>query len=701
MNNFKEALEIKLELGGQEFVFRTNDYAFQADGNCTIQCGETIMLATAGMGNARPDLGFFPLMVDFQEKFYAAGRLKHSRVNKREGRPSDQGILNSRMVDRPIRPLFPKGMVNDVQILLTPLAFDKEHELSAMGITAASTALMLSGIPFDGPCAGVKVALIDGEIITNPTLSQLENSDLDLVVAGTENAITMVESVANEVDFDTMLKALEMAHKDIVELCKVQRQLAEKLGVEALEPTLKLPDEKLVALVSEKVDYSKLLEITVPTKKALKKELKVLLAELEEKLINEIAEHEIPSGLIKEVFNEHLVKAMRENIIKNNKRLDGRDADQVRSLRSKVGVLPRVHGSGLFQRGETQVLSVVTLGGPSSKLVVEFMEGDSEKRYMHHYNFPPFCVGDVKPMRGTSRREIGHGMLGERALMAVLPSEEEFAYVIRVVSEVLACNGSSSMASVCGSTLSLMDAGVPIKRPVAGIAMGLVTSDEGYKILTDIQGMEDGCGDMDFKVTATKQGITALQMDIKLKGLDMNLLKEALDKARNALDIIEAEIVSTINAPREQLSQYAPIIETIQIDPDYIRDVIGKGGETIQRITAETETEISIEQDGAVTITAPDREAYLKAEAQIKTIAFEPEPGQTFDGKVMRVESFGAFVEFAPGKSGLVHVSKFAPERIENLTEHVKVGDTLKVKLVEKDREGRYNLSHKEFYKKD
>ncbi len=700
MTYFREAQEIRVEVFGKEFVMRTNDYAYQADGNATVACGDTILLATAGMGDARADAGFFPLMVDFQERYSAAGKLKHSKVNKREGRPSDQAILNSRIIDRPIRPLFPKGMVNDVQLIISPLAYDKTHEMSAMGITAASLALVLSGMPFDGPAAGVRMGLIDGELVVNPTLDQLENSALDLVVAGTANAITMVESRADEVPFDKMLEALEMAFEAIQKLCAAQLELAAKIDIEKKEPTLNLPDENLVSIVESKVDYDAILAIRGLTKKELKKQIKEQITLLQERLASEIEEHDISFGLIHDVFQKHLEKAMRQNIIDNDIRIDGRDAKKVRDLRVNVGVLPRVHGTGLFQRGETQVLSTVTLAGPSSKLLVETMQEDGERRYMHHYNFPPYSVGDVKPLRGTSRREIGHGNLAERALLAVLPSEEEFGYTVRVVSDVMTCNGSSSMASVCGSTLSLMDAGVPIKKPVSGIAMGLVTNKNGYRILSDIQGMEDGCGDMDFKVTATDTGITALQMDIKLKGLDMNLLKEALNQAKEGLDTIMSAMMDVISAPREQLSEYAPIIETIKINPDYIRDVIGKGGETIQRITAETETEISIEQDGSVVITAPDREAFQKAEAQIMLIAFEPEAGEIFEAKVERVEAYGAFVEFAPGRSGLVHVSKFAPERIENLADFVTVGDTIKVRLLEKDREGRYNLSHKEFFKK-
>jgi polyribonucleotide nucleotidyltransferase len=700
MTYFRDAQEIKVEVFGKEFVMRTNDYAYQADGNATVACGDTILLATAGMGDARADAGFFPLMVDFQERYSAAGKLKHSKVNKREGRPSDQSILNSRIIDRPIRPLFPKGMVNDVQLIISPLAYDKQNEMSAMGITAASLALVLSGIPFDGPAAGVRMGLIDGELIVNPTVDQLENSALDLVVAGTANAITMVESRADEVEFDLMLKALEMAFEAIQKLCAAQLELAAKIEIETKEPTLNLPNEEHVAIIEAKLDYSKVLGIQGLTKKELKKQIKAQIAELEESLTQEIEEQEISPRLIHDVFQKHLEKAMRENIIKNDKRIDGRHSKQVRDLKVNVGVLPRVHGTGLFQRGETQVLSTVTLAGPGQKLLVETMEEDGERRYMHHYNFPPYSVGDVKPLRGTSRREIGHGNLAERALLAVLPSEEEFGYTIRVVSDVMTCNGSSSMASVCGSTLSLMDAGVPIKKPVSGIAMGLVTSEDGYKILSDIQGMEDGCGDMDFKVTATDKGITALQMDIKLKGLDMNLLREALEQAKQGLSTIMTAMTDIISQPRESVSQYAPIIETIKINPDYIREVIGKGGETIQRITAETETDISIEQDGSVIITAPDREAFERAQAQIMLIAYEPEAGEIFEAKVDRVEAYGAFVEFAPGRSGLVHVSKFAPERIENLADYVAVGDTLKVRLIEKDREGRYNLSHKEFFKK-
>ncbi|MEK9132722.1 MAG: polyribonucleotide nucleotidyltransferase [Patescibacteria group bacterium] len=699
--------KVEINLAGRVLTLETGVFANQAHGAVLASLGETEVLATVLMGEIpRDGVDFFPLMVDFEERFYATGKIKGSRFIKREGRPSDNAVLSARLIDRPIRPLFTKGAKNDVQIIATVLSADMEVDPSTTGIIAASAALMISGIPFAGPVAAVRMGYVaDSEgkeqLIINPTYEQVEKGKLDLVVAGTIDAITMVEAAAKEVSEDVLLQALEMAHKHIKELCKLQLTLKDLTKASPKEFAVREKNEAAEKAVKETITADMLDGVGGKTKG----EVKVKIHELEDKLMakyaKEIEDGVIKPGELKEILNGMLEKNMRKNILTKDTRLDGRKLDEIRPIACMVGILPRTHGSGFFQRGETQALSLTTLGSPGSAQIIDTMDVDMIKRYMHHYNFPPFSVGDVKPLRGTSRREIGHGDLAERAIMPVLPDKEVFPYTMRVVSEILSCNGSSSMASVCGSTLSLMDAGVPIKRPVAGIAMGLVTSDDfdgkkgTYKILTDIQGMEDFAGDMDFKVTGTTVGLTALQMDIKVKGISIEIMREALDRAGKARGRILEEMLKVLAEPRKELSKYAPLIITIRIKTEQIREVIGKGGETIQKITAETGCEIDIEQDGLVTVTAPNQEKGEAARKWIEQITYIPKAGDIFEGKATRLMEFGVFVEFAPGKEGLVHVSEWDYKRTDRMEDVVKVGDAVKVKLMEVDDQGRYNLSRK------
>jgi polyribonucleotide nucleotidyltransferase len=702
MTYFKEVKEVKHNLNGKEITIKTGQFAHQAHGSVTVTMGETVVLAAATMGSAREGTDFFPMMVDYEEKFYASGKINSNRFMKREGRPSDNAILTARLIDRPLRPLFPEGMNNDVQIICTVLSADLINDASILALNAASAALSISGMPFKGPVGAVRMGMKEnGELILNPTAEEQLVSGLDLVVAGTKDAVTMIEAGAKEVSSEKMLEALELAHKYIKEICELQEKLVEMVKPTPLEYSTFERDEEAVARIMQAIDKEKLAVVGGKTKKAFKETLGAVEEDTIAKFAAEIEAGTISKGLIKQICLEAAENQMRENVLKKGIRLDGRALEEIRPIRCEVGVLPRPHGTGVFQRGETQVVSFVTLGSPNSAQIIDSMDEDTKKSYIHHYNFPPYSVGEVKPLRGVGRREIGHGFLAERALEAVIPAKDVFAYTIRVVSETFSCNGSSSMASVCGSTLALMHAGVPIKAPVSGIAMGLITNDSGseYKILSDIQGLEDFAGDMDFKVAGTRNGITALQMDIKLTGLSLALLKEALAQADKGRMQILDEMAKAIAEPNKELSKYAPIIETIHIDPDYIRDVIGKGGETIQKITADTNTEISIEQDGSVVITAPNKEAFEEAKNIIQAIAFSPEVGQVFEGTAIRVEDYGAFVEIAPGKSGLLHVSKIAPFRVERVRDLIKEGDVLTVKVVNIDDQGRVDLSHKEFYK--
>lgn len=696
-----------MDLAGRELVLSTGVFANQAQGAVVASLGDTQVLATGIMSNSpRDGTDFFPLMVDYEERFYASGKIKGSRFIKREGRPSDNAVLTARLIDRPIRPLFPKGTVNDVQVIATVLSADLEIDPGTTGIIAASAALMISGMPFQGPVGAVRMGyMADSEgnpqFIVNPTYEQIEKGKLDLVVAGTLDAITMVEAACKEVTEDILLQALETAHTYIKKICQLQLELKGMVNGKKIDPVIQRENEEALKAVSETITSEMLDSVTGKTKGEIHEKIEAFEQKLIEKYAVQIESETFSERDLKEALNVAMEHRMRYNILTHGRRLDSRKLDEIRPIQCEAGIIPRTHGSGFFQRGETQALSLTTLGAPGAAQIIDTMDVDTIKRYMHHYNFPPFSVGDVKPLRGTSRREIGHGDLAERALIPVLPSKEEFPYTIRVVSEILSCNGSSSMASVCGSTLSLMDAGVPILRPVAGIAMGLVTSSDfdgkngTYKILTDIQGMEDFAGDMDFKVAGTELGLTALQMDIKVKGISIAMMKEALEKAKKARTDILGFMKETLASPRPNLSKYAPLIISIQIRPEQIREVIGKGGETIQKITAETGCEIDIEQDGLVMITAPNQEKGNMAREWVEKITYTPKAGDVFDGKVTRLMEFGAFVEFAPGKEGLVHISQLEHRRVNRVEDIVKIGDPMKVKLMEIDDQGRYNLSRK------
>lgn len=702
-----KAKNVELNIAGRVLTISTGVFANQAQGAVVASLGDTQILATAIMSkDPRNGVDFFPLMVDYEERFYAAGKIKGSRFIKREGRPSDNAVLTARLIDRPIRPLFPHGTANDVQIIATVLSADMEVDPGTTGIIAASAALMISGMPFQGPVGAVRIGYItDSEgkeqFVVNPTYEQVEKGRLDLVVSGTLDAITMVEAAAKEVPEEILLQALEMAHRHIKKICQLQLEFCGLLKTQPLEPAIMGENEAAAKAVAETITEELLETVKGKTKGETYENIHALEEKLFEKYAESLEAAVFTKGDLQNVLNTVLEKHMRQNILLHEKRMDGRNLDEIRPIQCEVGIIPRTHGSGFFQRGETQALSLTTLGSPGSAQIIDTMDIDAIKRYMHHYNFPPFSVGEVRPLRGVSRREIGHGDLAERALLPVLPSKEEFPYTMRVVSEILSCNGSSSMASVCGSTLSLMDAGVPIKRPVAGIAMGLITSEDFdgkkgmYKILTDIQGMEDFAGDMDFKVAGTSQGVTALQMDIKVNGISIEIMREALERAKKARNSILEIMLKTISEPRKQLSPYAPLITSLRIKPEQIREVIGKGGETIQKITLETSCEIDIEDDGLVMITAPNQEKGRLAREWIERITFLPKVGDVFEGKVTRLMEFGAFVEFAPGKEGLCHISQLDHRRVNRVEDVVKIGDTLKIKLVEIDDQGRYNLSRK------
>ena len=700
----KEAKTVSVQLDGVDFTFETGKMANLADGSAVVKYGNSILLATAGMNdNPRPGMDFFPLMCDYDPKYYATGKIKGSRFMKREGRPPESAILVARMIDRPLRPMFPKGMMNDVQIIVTLLQADGTHSDATTAITAASMALQLSGIPFEAPVSAVRVGMDEnGAFFLNPNYDQVDNGDLDLVIAGTEEAVMMVEAGARLISNEKMLEAFEFAHERIKKLCAAQRELVSQCEVTPKVPQIREVNETAEALVANALTQSDWETIGGVGKKALKK----TIAALQEKLLESCAEalenEEVTKGDLMTFFDKGLKKYIRNQIMTTGKRLDGRSFTDIRELSSEVGTLPRTHGSGIFLRGDTQALSVLTVGSVGdAQLLDDPDRPEFNKYYFHHYNFPPYSVGEVKPLRGTNRREIGHGTLAERALQYVLPTKEKdnFPYTLRVVSEILACNGSSSMASVCGSTLALMDGGVPIKSAISGIAMGLVMDEETgkYHILSDIQAQEDFCGDMDLKVCGNENGLTALQMDIKLKGLDMKLLKEALDQAQTGRAEILTSMKKAIPAPREEMSEFAPRVTSFHINPDYIRIVIGKGGETIQGLCAEYDVKIDLEDDGLVMVSSSNGENSAKAVEAIKSLAYEPEIGDIFKNvPVKSVMDFGAFVEFVPGKEALVHVSEIAQRRIDTVADVLKEGDKVNVKLTGVDKMGRIKLSMKE-----
>lgn len=694
------AHEVSTELAGKKLILKTGHVAFQADGAVTLQYGDVVVLVASTMGGSRDGGDFFPLLVDYEEKYYASGKIKGSRFIKREGRPPDESILKARLIDRPIRPLFPKGLINDVVISASVLSSDGKIDPGPHAITAASASLVVGGFPITAPLAGVRIGMMNGELIVNPTYEQIEQGDLDLTVAGTADAVMMVEAGAKMIPDDKMIEAIQLAHEQIKKLCALQLEL-QKVAGKKLDREFKynLPDETLKVELEKVITPAQLDKLYQAEKHAVYAALDALVDEIIDANAEKIESEDESlrhwtaknvSDAVDRIFKDY----MRAQILEKGRRLDGRKVGDVRPVRVDLDFLPKPHGSAVFQRGETQILSVVTLGSPGSAQTIDLMDEDYEKHYFHHYNFPGYSVGEAKGNRGVGRREIGHGFLAERALVPVLPSKESFPYTIRVVSETLSCNGSSSMGSVCGSTLALMAAGVPITVPVVGIAMGLVTDDESdkYQILTDIQGMEDFAGDMDLKFAGTDKGITALQMDIKVGGIAIERMREAFKQARVGRDFIAGEMMKAIDKPRAELSPHAPMIETMKIDPELIRNVIGKGGETIQKITKECGVEIDIEDSGLIFITAPNREAGDKAIGMIKEQTYQPQAGDILEGNVVRVMDFGAFVDIPGGKDGMIHISKLSRERVEKVTDVVNLGDRVKVKILEIDQMGRVNL---------
>ena len=689
----------RTKLGDKDVIIETGKLAGQAGGAMTIRQGDSLIFSAATMGGVREGLDFFPLTVDYEERMYAGGRIPGSFF-RREGRPRGEAVLTARMADRPIRPLFPDGMRNEVQVMLMSLSADTENPLDILAINAASASLMISDIPWSGPVGAVRIGYIDEQLVVNPSFSEMEESKLDLIVAGTKEAIAMVECGANEVSEKVMIQALELAHQSIQPIIQLQEQMAREVGKEKREVERVMIEPALVDQVKDKVK-GRLLDIL--NKPYSKENLYGGISDLKETIIDEMTADDVEEmseaelknlkKAVRNAYNEAEKTIIRERIINERKRPDGRQLDEVRDVWCEINISPRAHGSGLFTRGETQVLTLATLGTPrDAKELDNLIPTEQKKRYMHHYNFPPFCTGETGRLY-TSRREIGHGMLAERALEPMLPDEKDFPYTLRLVSEVMSSNGSSSMASTCGSTLALMDTGVPIKRPVSGVAMGMVKEGDNYVILTDILGMEDHLGDLDFKVTGTTEGITALQMDIKIGGITTEIMSEALEQARRArLHILEI-MLKTIDRPRADIKDHAPRIETLQVPVDKIGAVIGKGGETIRDIQEETNTRIEIEDDGTIFIASTDGVGYKAARERIERLTEEVEVGRIYTGKVVRTTDFGAFVEILPGTDGLVHISQLDTSHVKNVTDVVKTGDEITVMVTNIDHQGRVRLS--------
>jgi polyribonucleotide nucleotidyltransferase len=682
-----------IEWAGRTLSVEHGQLAKQAGGAVLIRYGDTVVLSTATASKEPKNLDFFPLTVNYEERLYAVGKIPGGFI-KREGRPSEKAILASRLIDRPIRPLFADGFRNDVQVISIVMSVDQNCSSEMAAMFGSSLALSVSDIPFEGPIAGVIVGRIDGQFIINPTVEQAEQSDIHLSVAGTKDAINMVEAAANEVPEEVMLEAIMHGHEEIKRLIEFQEKIVAEIGKEKRDIPLYEINSDIETTVRNMCEIELNKAIQVQEKHAREDAIKVVKNEVLSKYEAEEADADTLKQ-VKQVLDKLVKAEVRRLITVEKVRPDGRKADEIRPLSSEIGLLPRTHGSGLFTRGQTQALSVCTLGALGDVQILDGLGLEEEKRFMHHYNFPQFSVGETGPSRGPGRREIGHGALGEKALEPILPDEKDFPYTIRLVSEVLESNGSTSQASICASTLAMMDAGVPIKAPVAGIAMGLVKSGEHYTVLTDIQGMEDHLGDMDFKVAGTSKGVTALQMDIKIEGLSRAILEEALQQAKTGRMQILGSMLATISEPKSALSQYAPKILTMSINPDKIRDVIGPSGKQINKIIEETGVKIDIEQDGTVFISSINEEMNKKAKKIIEDIVREVEVGQMYLGKVKRVEKFGAFVEIFAGKDGLVHISELAEERVGKVEDVVAIGDELLVKVTEIDKQGRVNLSRK------
>ncbi len=697
--------KFSLEWGGKNLEIEVGKLAQQALSACTARYGDTVVLATVTQGSEpRDGVDYFPLLVDYEEKLYAAGKIKGSRFIKREGRASDEAILTARLIDRSIRPLFDPNERRDVQVVVTVLSVDGENDPDIPALAAVSCALHLSPLPWRGPIGGVRVGQINGEWVLNPTYNAREKSEFDLVVVSKgKDEVVMIEAGANQVKEDVIVEAISFAQKHSLKLIKWIEDIRSQMGLPEKELTVSLEESEEEKLLKDKIEkfISTInLDDIFPhkSKEDYKQKINSLKGKLEQELKddNEVSKEMRAKGLV--MFDEYLAKLARRYVFSKGKRVDGRAFDEIRPLSAEVGILPRTHGSALFMRGETQVLSVVTLGAPSDEQFLDTMEFEGKKRYMHHYNFPGFSVGEVSPMRGPGRREIGHGALAEKALEPVIPPKEDFPYTIRVVSEVLSSNGSTSQASVCGSSLALMDAGVPIAEAVAGIAIGLLTNPDNpndYVLLTDIQGIEDHDGDMDFKIAGTKNGITAIQLDIKLDGISLEICRQALERGKQAREQILSVMNKTIDKPREQLSPYAPRIVSFRIDPEKIRDVIGTGGKVINEIIDATGVTIDIESDGLVMVTGTNEENVNKAVEWIKNIVRDVKVGEEFEGKVTRVLDFGAFVEILPGKEGMVHISELDWGRTDKVQDVVKVGDKIRVRVSGIDDMGRINLSRK------
>ncbi|GIW16763.1 MAG: polyribonucleotide nucleotidyltransferase [Tepidiforma sp.] len=680
----------EIEIGGKTLTIQHGILAQQANGAVTVRLGDTVVLVTVCMAEAREGIDFFPLTVDYEERLYAVGKIPGG-FPRREGRASTEAILAMRLTDRPLRPLFPKGFRNEVQVIATTLSADREHQPDTLITIGASAALGISDIPFNGPVSSVRVTRLDGQYIVNPTFDETERGDLDIVVAGTKDAVVMVEAGAKQVAEDVVLEAIEVAMEANRKIIALQEQIAADVAPVKKPFTPAKENEEAIAVISEYLK-DRIPELVATAASERSDANKAVRQELQEQFGDRFTSAEIADAL----WNI-IKKAMRRQILEQGIRADGRGVKDIRPLDIHVGVLPRTHGSGLFQRGQTQVLTIATLGGLSMVQKLDTLSPDEYKRYMHHYNFPPYSVGEVRPLRGAGRREIGHGALAERALEPVIPSEEEFPYALRLVSEVMSSNGSTSMASVCGSTLALMDAGVPISAPVAGIAMGLIMGEDGnYRVLTDIAGQEDFMGDMDFKVAGTAKGITALQMDIKISGVSRELLATALEQAREARQYILQRMLEVIPEPRPELSPYAPKMYKITIPQDMIGTLIGPGGKTVRRIQDESGgATIDIQEDGTVIVGSPNEEVARKAIRMIEGLTKEVQVGEIYTGKVTRLLNFGAFVEILPGKEGLIHISQLGADHVRSVEDEVKVGDEVTVMVSEIDNLGRINLSRR------
>ena len=691
--------EFIYDLSGRELKVTIGKVAEQANGSCLVQCGETVVLVNAcASKEPREGVDFFPLSCDFEEKLYSVGKIPGGFI-KREGRPSEKSILTSRLIDRPLRPLFPEGYRNDVQVIATALSVEQDNQPDILAMIGSSIALTISDIPFNGPTGSVNVGYVDGEYVINPTIAQREKSRLNITVSGTKDAIMMVEAGADILSEEEVLNAILFAHEEIKSICNFIETIREEVGKEKSEVIIKQRDEDLFNSIIEFGKEQIISALRTPNKMEREENLDKITKEIFEKFL---PDYEDKKGEINSAIESVIVDEVRRLIIEEGIRPDDRELDEVRKISCERGLLPRTHGSGLFTRGQTQVLTLTTLGAPGEVQVLDGVIDEDDKRYMHQYNFPPFSVGDVRPLRSPGRREIGHGALAERALVPVLPSEEEFPYTMRLVSEVLSSNGSSSQASICGSTLSLLDAGVPIKDSVAGIAMGLIKDEKTNKIaiLTDIQGLEDHFGDMDFKVAGTKDGITALQMDIKIDGISREILATALEKAKRARLHILSIMNDCIATPSEEMSKYAPKIFTMQILPEKIREVIGPGGKVINKIIDETGVKIDTFDDGRIAITADSRKNGERAKEMINEIVKEIEVGEIYSGVITTITNFGAFVELIKGKAGLLHISNMTHERLNKVEDLFKVGDVVEVKVIEIDNQGKIKLSRKALLEK-